>query len=74
MQKRGRVMGSTMRARTPEQKGEVARRLLHDVWPLLPAKNAIRPVIDSSFPLRDAHLAHRRMEEGSHIGKIILVP
>ena len=73
MMKRGRVMGSTMRVRTAEQKGEVARRLLDRVWPLLPAKNPIRPLIDSRFPLRDAQFAHERMEEGSHIGKIVLI-
>ncbi len=72
MQKRARVMGSMMRARTPAEKGEVAQRLLRDVWPLLPAKNPIRPIIDSVFPLADARLAHERMEGGSHIGRIIL--
>lgn len=70
--KRARVLGSTMRARTPEQKGEVARRLRAEIWPLLPAKNPIRPVIDATFPLRDARLAHERLESGDHIGKIVL--
>lgn len=74
MQKRGRILGSTMRARTAEEKGEIARRLLEDVWPLLPAKNPIRPIIDATFPLRDAYLAHARMETSEHIGKIVLVP
>jgi NADPH2:quinone reductase len=73
MIKRGRVLGSTMRARTPEEKGEIARRLLLDVWPVLPAKNPIRPIIDSTFPFADARLAHTRMESGQHIGKIVLV-
>lgn len=73
MQKRGKVMGSTMRVRSPEKKGEVARGLLRDVWPLLPAKNAISPVIDRTFPLVEASRAHARMEEGEHIGKIVLV-
>jgi putative PIG3 family NAD(P)H quinone oxidoreductase len=72
MHKRARVLGSAMRARTPEQKGEVAQALLRDVWPLLPQKNPIRPVIDQVFPLRDARLAHERMESGAHIGKIVL--
>jgi NADPH:quinone reductase-like Zn-dependent oxidoreductase len=72
MQKRARIMGSTMRARTPEQKGEVAQRLLKDVWPLLPGKNPIRPVVDATFRLEDARLAHARMEHGEHIGKIVL--
>jgi NADPH2:quinone reductase len=73
MAKRGRIMGSTLRSRTPEEKGEIARRLLRDVWPMLPSKDAIRPIIDSTFPLADARLAHQRMESGRHIGKIVLV-
>ena len=73
MHKRGKVMASTMRSRSPEEKAEVARGLLRDVWPLLPAKNPIRPVIDTTFPLEKAKDAHARMEEGSHIGKIVLL-
>ncbi|HEY1950278.1 MAG TPA: NAD(P)H-quinone oxidoreductase [Bryobacteraceae bacterium] len=73
MKKRGRIMGSTMRARTAAQKGEVARRLLRDVWPLLTAKAPIRPVTDSTFPLIEAFRAHSRMENGEHMGKIVLI-
>jgi NADPH2:quinone reductase len=61
-----------MRARTPEQKGQVAQRLLKEVWPLLPGKNPIRPVIDSTFPLEEAGRAHARIEGGEHMGKIVL--
>jgi putative PIG3 family NAD(P)H quinone oxidoreductase len=73
MAKRGRILGSTLRSRRPEEKGEIARRLLRDVWPILPSKDVIRPIIDSTFPLTDARLAHERMESGKHIGKIVLV-
>lgn len=72
MSKRLRILGSTMRVRTPAAKGEVARALLENIWPLLPAKTTIRPVIDSVFPLADARLAHERLESGKHIGKIVL--
>jgi NADPH2:quinone reductase len=73
MLKRLRITGSTMRARPSAKKGEVARALLHDIWPLLAARNHIRPVIDSTFPLEDARLAHERMETGANIGKIVLL-
>jgi putative PIG3 family NAD(P)H quinone oxidoreductase len=73
MSKRARVLGSTMRARSSAAKGEVAQKLSRDVWPLLPAKTPIRPLIDSTFPLTDARLAHYRMEGGRHVGKIILI-
>jgi NADPH2:quinone reductase len=74
MSKRARLMGSTMRARSPEQKGEVARRLLNEVWPMLSAKQPIWPVIDSVFALGEAALAHQRLESGEHTGKIVLTP
>jgi NADPH:quinone reductase-like Zn-dependent oxidoreductase len=61
-----------MRVRTATAKGAVAQSLLKNIWPLLPAKTAIRPVIDSVFPLADARLAHERLESGNHIGKIVL--
>ncbi len=70
MMKRARVMGSTMRARTPREKGLVAQALLQNVWPMLPEKGVIRPIIDSTFPLKDAAKAHARLEEGNHIGKV----
>jgi NADPH2:quinone reductase len=73
MKKRARVMGSTMRARTPAAKGKVARELLEHVWPLLPGKKTIRPVIDGTFPLADAYKAHVRMQNSEHVGKILLV-
>jgi NADPH:quinone reductase len=72
MTKRLRILASTMRVRTPEAKGEVAQALFKNIWPLLPGKTAIRPVIDSVFPLADARLAHQRFESGKHIGKIVL--
>jgi NADPH:quinone reductase len=57
---------------TPEQKGAIASRLRAEIWPLLPAKNPIRPLVDSTFPLREARLAHERLEAGEHIGKVVL--
>jgi NADPH2:quinone reductase len=70
--KRARVLASHMRARTPELKGLVAERLLQQVWPLLPAKDPIRPVIDRVFPLTDAALAHEYLENSSTLGKVVL--
>lgn len=72
MGKRARVIGSTMRARSPQAKGLVRDRLRADIWTDLPSKQFIRPLIDSVFLLREAARAHERMEEGTHIGKIIL--
>ncbi len=71
MQKRLRITGSTLRARSVDQKGEIAMALFSEVWPLL-AAGKITPVIDRTFPLKAAADAHRLMEESTHIGKIIL--
>ena len=63
--------GSTLRPRTVEFKGMVAAELERLVWPLL-GERKIAPVMDMIYPLRDAWRAHERMEEGDHIGKIVL--
>ena len=63
--------GSTLRPRTTEFKGAVAAALEAHVWPLLTARRVV-PVMDMIFPFKEAWRAHERMEEGSHIGKIVL--
>lgn len=71
MLKRLSLLGSTLRARTAEQKAEVAAGVLRDAWPLVES-GAIAPVIDSVFPLDKVAEAHARMAEGTHAGKIVL--
>jgi len=63
--------GSTLRPRSVEFKGAVAAALEAQVWPLL-ATRRVAPVLDMTFPLKEAWRAHERMEEGEHIGKIVL--
>jgi putative PIG3 family NAD(P)H quinone oxidoreductase len=63
--------GSTLRPRTVEFKGAVAAELERLVWPLL-GERKVAPVMDMIYPMRDAWRAHERMEEGDHIGKIVL--
>ena len=71
MQKRLTHTGSTLRPRPIADKAMIARELAEKAWPLL-AAGKIKPVIDSTFPLRDASKAHARMESGAHVGKIVL--
>ncbi len=71
MQRRLTITGSTLRPRTPEQKGAIARQLHDRVWPLV-ASGAVRPVVHAKFPLADAAAAHRLLESGTHIGKVVL--
>ena len=63
--------GSTLRPRSVEFKAGIAAELERQVWPLL-AERRIAPVMDMIFPLREAWRAHERMQEGEHIGKIVL--
>ena len=65
------ITGSVLRARSVEEKGAIASAVERAVWPLVEARK-IRPVIYATFPLRRAAEAHRLMESGSHIGKVVL--
>ena len=71
MLKRLTHTGSTLRARSVEDKGAIARAVEQHVLPLI-AAGRVKPVIDSSFALDEAALAHARMESSAHIGKIVL--
>ncbi len=71
MLKRQVITGSTLRIRSDEEKAAIAETLAREVWPLLES-GAIAPVVDSVFPLAEAAAAHARMEEGSHVGKLLL--
>lgn len=66
------ITASTLRARTPAQKGEIARAVRAHVWPLIES-GTVKPVIHATFPLRSAGDAHRLLESGQHIGKVVLV-
>jgi NADPH:quinone reductase-like Zn-dependent oxidoreductase len=65
------ITGSVLRARTVDEKGAIAAAVERSVWPLVEAGQA-RPIVYATFPLRKAAEAHRLMESGSHIGKILL--
>jgi putative PIG3 family NAD(P)H quinone oxidoreductase len=71
MVKRLTHTGSTLRPRTVEFKASIAAELERLVWPLLESRR-VAPVMDMIFPLVEAWRAHERMEEGDHIGKIVL--
>jgi putative PIG3 family NAD(P)H quinone oxidoreductase len=63
--------GSTLRARSIADKAAIARAVEANVLPII-AAGKVRPVIDATFPLREAAAAHKRIEDGQHIGKIVL--
>lgn len=73
MRKQLRLSGSTMKARSFSEKARLAADIEARIWPLF-ASGAARPVTDRVYPLAEAAEAHRRMEAGRHIGKILLRP
>ncbi|MEM9705650.1 MAG: NAD(P)H-quinone oxidoreductase [Pseudomonadota bacterium] len=71
MKKQLNISGSTMKARSREEKSRLAAQISKKVWPLIESGD-IKPVIDRTFALEDAAKAHKRMEAGAHVGKIVL--
>ena len=71
LQKRLTVTGSTLRSRTPAEKGAIASALLTHVWPLIESKR-VRPVVSATYPLARAGDAHRALEDGRIVGKVVL--
>ena len=71
MMRRLTVTGSTLRPQSDLAKARIAEQLRAKVWPLLDS-GKIAPVMDSEFTLAEAAKAHARIENGDHIGKIVL--
>jgi NADPH:quinone reductase len=74
IKKRGTILASNMRPRTTAEKAVIARDLLEQVWPRLASRTHFRPLIDRVFTFAEAPQAHERMEQGQHVGKMVLVP
>ena len=71
MRRRLTLTGSTLRPRSVGFKSVIAADLEREVWPLF-GTGELRTVTDRIFPLAEAADAHRRMEAGDHVGKIVL--
>src|SRR6478736_2462944 len=71
MRRRLTITGSTLRPRSVEFKGAIARSLREKIWPLIEA-GRIKPQVYKTFALAEASEAHRLMESSQHIGKIVL--
>ena len=65
------VTGSTMRPRTIAEKTAIRDALWREVWPAC-AAGRVRTHVHATFPLAQAAEAHRLMESGRHVGKILL--
>lgn len=71
MKRRLTLTGSTLRPRSVGFKTLVADELSRQVWPHV-AEGRLKPIIDRTFPLREAAAAHAWLEAGDHVGKVVL--
>jgi NADPH:quinone reductase len=71
--KRGRIHGSTLRARPLEEKAATARALERHVLPLV-ERGALHVPIAATYPLDDVAAAYERFAAGGKLGKIVLLP
>jgi NADPH:quinone reductase-like Zn-dependent oxidoreductase len=71
MRKRITIYASTLRARPVPEKTVIVSAVRDQVWPLV-ASGQVAPVIDRTLPLAEAAQAHRLIEDGGHVGKVLL--
>jgi len=71
MRKRLRIMGTSLRTRSIEEKATATRLFAQQVGPLL-ASAKVRPVIDRVFPMEQVRAAHQRIESNESFGKVVL--
>jgi NADPH2:quinone reductase len=72
MGKRLRIMGTSLRTRSIEEKTTATRLFAEHVVPLL-ANGTIRPVIDKVFKMEEVRAAHQRLESNASFGKVVLM-
>lgn len=68
---RGSVSAATLRARPGSEKAAIVAAVTREVWPLVES-GAIRAVVDHVVPMSEAARAHRALEAGDHVGKVLL--
>ena len=71
MAKRGAVIATTLRMRPAAEKATIVAAVREHVWPLVESGD-VRPVVDRVLPMSSAAEAHRVVEAGEHVGKVVL--
>jgi putative PIG3 family NAD(P)H quinone oxidoreductase len=72
MGKRARIHGSTLRARSLEDKADAARRVEKHVLPAV-ADGSVRVPVHATFPMSDAAAAYEAFAKGGKLGKLVLI-
>ena len=66
-----RIIGSTLRSRTPEVKAQILSELVEYVWPKVSA-GLVKPTVYKVLPITEAEAAHDILYRGENIGKVVL--
>jgi NADPH2:quinone reductase len=66
-----RIVGSTLRSRTPEMKASILSSLVKEVWPKV-ASGEVKPTIYKVLPITEAEAAHDILARGENVGKVVL--
>ncbi len=66
-----RIIGSTLRSRTPEVKAEILAGVVRDVYPKIEA-GLVKPTIHATLPIQKAEEAHDILYQGKNAGKVVL--
>ncbi len=66
-----RIIGSTLRSRTPETKAKILSELVEKVWPKVET-GEVKPTIYKVLPITDAEAAHDILYKGQNVGKVVL--
>ena len=66
-----RIIGSTLRSRTPAVKAQILAELVKNIWPKV-TSGAVRPTIHKVLPITEADAGHRELSEGRSVGKVVL--
>ncbi len=68
---RASVTATSLRQRPVAQKAQICSGTVGHVWPLVES-GTVRPVVDRVVPMPDAAAAHRVLEQGANVGKVLL--
>lgn len=66
-----RIIGSTLRSRTPEVKAQILAELVKNVWPKVES-GEVKPTIYKVLPIQEAESAHDILHKGQNVGKVVL--
>ena len=66
-----RIIGSTLRSRTPETKAQILADLVQNVWPKVET-GEVKPTIYKVLPIQEAEAAHDILYKGQNVGKVVL--